>query len=511
MSTGCGGLPPLSMQGTKMRIFSVSLLFGRCGVYYIRYGFGEKPGAARRQVMISQATCSRVIARALSGGGTFAELFFEDSHNFSMILRSGRIENAASSRPRGAGIRIYDGLRSIYVYTCDISEAGLLRAAERAAAAVTDTPGRGRDIVLTSSVHADIHPVGRHVLSVPAARRAGLLRAVDGAARAVDSRISQVTAGLFSREQHVLIANSEGLYTGDTRVYTRLSCSAVASDGAENQTGAENPGALMGFELFDSRVDPEAVGRHAAKTAVTMLTAPYCRAGEMPVVIAGGFGGVIFHEACGHSLEATSVAPGMSEFCGKLGQQIAAPCVTAIDDGTMPGEWGSENIDDEGTPTTHLTLIENGVLKNYMVDRLNGLKMGMAPTGNARRESYAYAPTSRMRNTFIAAGQDDEEEMIRTMGDGLYAAQMGGGSVNPATGEFNFAVQEGYLVQDGKITTPVRGASLIGKGAQILMRIDRVGRNMTMGQGMCGSLSGSVPTNVGQPTIRVSSLTVGGK
>ena len=231
----------------------------------------------------------------------------------------------------------------------------------------------------------------------------------------------------------------------------------------------------------------------------------------MPVVIAGGFGGVIFHEACGHALEATSVAPGTSVFAGKLGQQIAAPCVTAIDDGTMPNEWGSENIDDEGTPTQRLVLIENGVLRSYMVDRLNGLKMGMAPTGSARRENYTFAPTSRMHNTFIAPGSDDEDEMIRTMGDGLYAAQMGGGSVNTATGEFNFAVQEGYLIRDGKIASPVRGASLIGKGEQILMRIDRVGRHMTMGQGMCGSLSGSVPTNVGQPTIRVSSLTVGGK
>lgn len=231
----------------------------------------------------------------------------------------------------------------------------------------------------------------------------------------------------------------------------------------------------------------------------------------MPVAIDNGFGGVIFHEACGHALEATSVAPGTSVFAGKLGQQIAAPCVTAIDDGTMPNEWGSENIDDEGTPTTRLVLIENGILRNYMVDRLNGLKMGMAPTGSARRENYTFAPTSRMHNTFIAPGSDDEDEMIRTMGDGLYAAQMGGGSVNTATGEFNFAVQEGYLVRDGKIASPVRGASLIGKGEQILMRIDRVGRHMTMGQGMCGSLSGSVPTNVGQPTIRVSSLTVGGK
>ena len=461
--------------------------------------------------MLSQALCAQVLARALRGGGTFAEIFFEDSRNYGVTLRDGKIENAAVSRPRGAGIRIYDGLRSIYVYTCDVTQQGLLRAAERAAAAVTDTKGTGCDVVLHARTFTDVHPVKTPVLSVAAQRRADVLRAADSAARSVDSRITQVTCGLIAREQHVLIANSEGLYTGDTRTYTRLTCSAIASSGTENQTGMESPGALMGFELFEDRVDPAAAGYKAAKTAVTMLDAPYVSAGEMPVVIAGGFGGVIFHEACGHSLEATSVEPGMSEFAGKLGERIAAPCVTAIDDGTMPNEWGSENIDDEGMPTTRLVLIENGVLKNYMIDRLNGLKMGMAPTGSGRRESYAYAPTSRMRNTYIAAGTDDEDEMIRTMGDGLYAAQMGGGSVNPATGEFNFSVREGYLVRDGKIVSPVRGASLIGKGSEILMRIDRVGREMTMGQGMCGSRSGSVPTNVGQPTIRVSRLTVGGK
>ena len=461
--------------------------------------------------MISMTLCEQVLSRALSRGGTFAEIFYEDTRSFGMTLRSGKIENAAVSRPRGAGIRVYDGLRSIYVYTCDVAPSGLLRAAERAAAAVTDTKGSGRDVVLAETAAADIHPVKTPVMGVPAARRAEILRRADRAARAVSPRITQVTAGLMNKEQHVIIANSKGLYTGDTRTYTRLSCSAIASSGAENQTGADNPGARMGFELFETRVDPEAVGEKAAKTADLMLDAPYVQAGEMPVVIAGGFGGVIFHEACGHSLEATSVEPGMSEFAGRLGETIAAPCVTAIDDGTMPNEWGSENIDDEGMPTTRLVLIENGVLKNYMIDRLNGLKMGMAPTGSGRRESYAYAPTSRMRNTFIAPGNDDDGEMIRTMGDGLYAAQMGGGSVNPATGEFNFAVQEGYLVRDGRITSPVRGASLIGRGSEILMRIDRVGKTMTMGQGMCGSRSGSVPTNVGQPTIRVSRLTVGGK
>jgi TldD protein len=230
----------------------------------------------------------------------------------------------------------------------------------------------------------------------------------------------------------------------------------------------------------------------------------------MPVVIDNGFGGVIFHEACGHSLEATSVAPGNSEFSGKLGQKIASDRVTAIDDGTIPNAWGSENIDDEGNEPTKLVLIENGILKNYMIDRLNSRKMGMPVTGSGRRQGYMFAPTSRMRNTYIAAGNDSETEMIATMGDGLYCRKMGGGSVDPSTGKFNFSVQEGYLVKDGRIVHPVRGASLIGRGSEILMKIDRVGRDMQMAQGMCGSLSGSVPTNVGQPMIRVSSLTVGG-
>ena len=245
--------------------------------------------------MITRLICEQVLSRALAHGGSFAELFYEDTKSFGMTLRSCKIENAAVSRPRGAGIRIYDGLRSIYVYTCDVTVSGLLRAAERAAAAVTDTKGTGKDVVLAEKAIENIHPVKTPVLGVDAKRRAAILRAADGAARAVSPRISQVTCGMLAREQHVLIANSEGLYTGDTRTYTRLTCSAVASDGSENQTGTDNPGAMMGFELFESRVDPAKSGEKAAKTAVTMLDAPYVSAGEMPVVIAGGFGGVIFH------------------------------------------------------------------------------------------------------------------------------------------------------------------------------------------------------------------------
>ncbi len=242
-----------------------------------------------------------------------------------------------------------------------------------------------------------------------------------------------------------------------------------------------------------------------------MLDADYCKAGTKTVAIENGFGGVIFHEACGHSLEASAVAVNQSQFTGKLGQQIANPKVTAVDDGTIPNAWGSINIDDEGTPSKRNVLIENGILKSYLIDKLNGRRMGMESTGSSRRQGYTFAPTSRMTNTFIENGPDKNEDIIASIEDGIYAKEMGGGSVNPLTGAFNFAVREGYIIRNGKICEPVRGASLVGNGKDILMNIDMVGQNLATGQGMCGASSGSIPTDVGQPLIRVSSITVGGR
>lgn len=459
--------------------------------------------------MLNQNVAAEVIAKALATGGDFAEIFLEDRQNHNLQMRSGKVDTAQRSRKHGAGVRVFEGLRAIYAYTNDTSREGLLACAARAAAAVAGGDVKN-PIALTWQDTRSIHPIIYYPESVKGKQKVEKMRAAHAAAHGKQD-ITQVVVIYLDSQQDVWIANSEGLFTSDRRVYTRLSCSAVASNGSENQTGSANKGAMMGYEMFDHGADPEAIGREAAKVAYDMLHAPNCPAGVMPVVIDNGFGGVIFHEACGHSLEATAVAFGLSEFAGKLGQKIAADCVTAIDDGTMVNEWGSLNIDDEGVPTTNLTLIENGVLKNYMIDKLGGLRMGMPSTGSGRRESYAFAPTSRMRNTYIAAGTDSEAEMIATMGDGLYAKKMGGGSVNPTTGEFNFAVMEGYLVKDGKIHSPVRGASLIGKGSEILLNIDRVGSDMTMSQGMCGSQSGSVPTNVGQPMIRVKNMTVGGR
>lgn len=460
--------------------------------------------------MVDKKNAQAVLDAALSTGGDFAEIFVEDRRNNSLQYVGGHVDVVNSGRLHGAGIRVFTGFNAVYVYTNDTSEQGLMKCAKQAASALSEQRKHTCKPMTDTNV-ANIHPIKIKPSQAEAKRKIEVLRQMDAAARKCGEEISQVACSFSDSEQDVLIINSDGLYAADTRVYTRVGCQAIAGNGAENQTGYEAPGAMMGFEALLERIDPAKVGKTAGEVALTMLKAPACPAGIMPVCIDNGFGGVIFHEACGHSLEATSVAHDMSEFCGKLGQQIASPIVTAIDDGTMPNEWGSENIDDEGTPTTKLVLIENGILKNYMIDVLNGKRMGMPPTGSSRRQSYAFAPTSRMRNTYIAAGSDDDAEMIATMGDGLYCKRMGGGSVNPATGEFNFAVMEGYLVKDGKITTPVRGASLIGKGAEVLMKIDRVGKDMKMAQGMCGSISGSVPTNVGQPMIRVKDMTVGGR
>ena len=458
--------------------------------------------------MIQEAIAQRVLDAALETGGDFSELFMEDTETHSISMLNGTVENATYRRRTGAGVRVFKGEQSAYAYTADTSEAALLEAARGAAAAL-----EGKK-TLEAAVAAAKRPAA-YAPKIPFdtvdnQRRVQLLRQGTAAAQAQSGEIARVVAGYGDVDQRVLVCNSQGVWAEDRRPRTRLSIDAVAEAGGEYQTGAERPAAGKGFEAYGC-IDPEEAGRQAAKTAVTMLHAPQCPAGFLPVVIDGGFGGVILHEACVHSLEATSVAKGNSEFCGKLGQQIASPLVTAIDDGTLPGEWGSIRVDDEGAPSQRNVLIEKGVLKSYLIDILGSRIMGLPPTGSARRESYEYAPTSRMTNTFFAPGTDDEEEMLATMGEGLFARRMGGGSVNPLTGEFNFAVLEGYWVRDGKILCPVRGASLIGRGAQVLMSIDRIGRHMWMGYGMCGSRSGSVPTNVGQPRIRVTGMTIGGK
>ena len=459
--------------------------------------------------MIPREVCRQVLEAAASTGADYAEIFAENTVNHSISMIASKVDSIKDAVVAGAGIRVYKGLRSVMASTVDTSLEGLLRCAYQAAQAL----GEGTaeiSIVLKERIFGDIHPIKIVPSTVGNSEKVDILKEGYFAAKEYDPQISQVSGSLLDVDHQILIANSEGVYTQDRQIRTRMAISAVAEKDGQTQTGSCSPGRRMGLEMFSS-IDPKEVGRQAARQAVVMAGAGYCPAGVMPVAIDNGFGGVIFHEACGHSLEASSVAYGQSQFCGKLGQKIANEKVTAIDDGTIPNAWGSINIDDEGTPARKNVLIEKGILKSYMIDKFNGRRMGMESTGNARRESFAYTTTSRMTNTYIAPGQDSNEDIIASMEYGLYAKQMGGGSVNPVTGEFNFAVTEGYMVRNGKICEPVRGASLVGKGSEVIMNIDMVGKDMQMGQGMCGSSSGSVPTNVGQPLIRVSSITVGGR
>ncbi len=459
--------------------------------------------------MINQNIIEEALACAMSTGGDFAELYAENTGGQTLFLVDGKIDRISDITSSGVGIRVFLGQRTVYATTTDLSREGLLKCA-RSAAEVLGELKTDVSVRLTSTAVNDIHRIKIHPILAPMAQRADILKSACFAAKEVSDKISQVQGTLLCVDHGILVANTEGLFKQDRHVRTRIAVNSVASDGGENQSGSCSPGRGMGLELFEL-FDPREVGRHASRQALTNLSAGYCPAGQMTVAIENGFGGVIFHEACGHSLEATQVGVGMSEMCGKLGQKIANEKITAIDDGTIPNAWGSVNIDDEGNPTRRNVLIENGVLKSYMVDRLGSRRMGMPMTGNSRRQGYEFEPTSRMTNTFIDNGPDKNEDIIASIEYGLYAKEMGGGSVNPLTGAFNFAVREGYIIRNGKICEPVRGASLIGTGSQILKDIDMVGQNLDCGQGMCGSSSGSVPTDVGQPLIRVSKITVGGR
>lgn len=459
--------------------------------------------------MVNDKLLERVIIKALSGGADFAEIFIEDSYNSSIQLLDSQIKRIIEGSDYGAGIRAFYGTKVIYAHTSDLSEKSLLTAAEVISKAATGKNST-TNITLAPRNFESPHKIKIPFDQVSKKDKLGFLREIDSSARNYSDMISQVNISYMEKTQNIQIANSEGIKTQDSRTYTRVGVTSIAQKDNEMQTGTESPGAHKGYEFIEE-LDPKELGRKTAEQAVKMVLADYAPAGKFPVIIGNGFGGVIFHEACGHALETTSVAKGASVFADKMGKQIANTCVTAIDDGTIPNSWGSTTIDDEGNPTEKTVLIEEGILKSFMIDRIGGLKVGMKSTGSGRRQSYRFAPTSRMRNTYIAAGKDPFESMLASIDFGIYAKKMGGGSVQPGTGDFNFSVAEGYLIEHGKITKPARGATLIGNGAKILFQISMVGSDLKLAEGICGSLSGSVPVCVGQPTIKVDEIVVGGR
>jgi len=451
-----------------------------------------------------------ILGTVLKYGGDFAELFVEDRYSTNIDLKNGKVETAQTGRMFGIGIRGFLGDKAIYAYTNDLSRDNVLAVAKRVGEALGEVRLADLSLDLRKKELENRHVVILKPQDVRKGTKVGYMKRAYESAKGYSPLIAQVVVHYWDYDQNVLIANTEGVYVTDNRVRTRLMINAVAVKDGQMESGFYGPGAGMGPEFLE-RIDVEQAGTRAARIAVRMVDAQPAPAGKMTVVISNEFGGVIFHEAVGHALEASSVAKGMSVFAGKLGQQVGAECVGAVDDATIPNAWGSANVDDEGTPTQRNVLIENGVLKSYMIDKLGSRRMGMSPTGSGRRQDYTFAPTSRMSNTFILPGDYYPEEVIASVDYGLYAKTMGGGSVQPATGEFNFAVNEGYLIENGKVTKPVKGATLIGKGYEIIQKIEMVGNDVERGQGMCGSYSGSIPADVGEPTIKVREILVGGR
>lgn len=460
--------------------------------------------------VIDQDVLERVLAGATQGGADFAEVYAEDKRSTSAGLDDGRIEQVTSGRDRGAGIRVIAGETTGFAYTSDLSEAGLTAAADAAAAAARGGSGGVASVGLVRSPSHRPNAIVHEPDDIDKTRKVDLLHRMNDAARAYGTEIVQVSAGYGDSSKRVLVANTDGVLADDEVVRTLLRVNAVANGDGGMQTGYQSMGHTVGFELFDT-VDVEEMAREAARQAITKLAARPSPSGEMPVVIKHGTGGVLFHEACGHGLEADHIQKGSSVYAGKVGELVANPMVTLVDDGTMPGEWGTLGIDDEGQTTQRNVLIEDGVLTDYMWDFLRSRKEGRPQSGNGRRQSYQYLPMVRMTNTFVMNGPDDPDDIVAATPQGVYVAKLGGGSVNTATGDFVFGMTEAYLIEDGKITEPLRDGNLIGNGPKVLRDIDMLADDFSMGSpGTCGKDGQGVPVGDGQPTLRVKALTVGG-
>jgi TldD protein len=459
--------------------------------------------------MIEESVLQRVLGTALRSGGEFAEVFAEDKRNSSARLDDGRVEELTSGLDRGAGIRVVRGDTTGFAHTADLSEEGLRSAAEAAAAAARGGGGGVKEVAVTRREVQRPHEVQILPQDVPKAAKVELLQRAESAARSEGDSIRQVSALTADSRRRILIANSDGVLVEDDQVRTRFMVQCVAVGDTGMQTGYEGPGRTIGFELYDE-IDVEDTARTAARRALNMLKARPAPSGKLPVVLKKGAGGVLFHEACGHGLEADLVGKDASVFRGRVGEQVASPLVTLVDDGTYAREWGTYAVDDEGNPAQRNTLIENGVLTDYMWDFLRARKEGRTSSGNGRRQSYQHLPMVRMTNTYVLEGEEDPEEIIRQTPHGVYCVQLGGGQVNTATGDFVFGITEAYMIENGEITDPIRSANLIGNGPETLQLIDAVGNDFDTWAGTCGKDGQGVPVSSGQPTLRVGAITIGG-
>ena len=461
--------------------------------------------------MISKKLALNIINVGLDTGADFVEVYVEDTSVSSISIDNKVVEGVGASTTNGVGIRILKDLKSVYGYTNDLSKKNLLSLTEDLSKSfnserIIEPVLKFKKIRVKENCKREIP-----IASVPKNEIIALLKKASDVIFSHDKRIVRVQNVFSHTASDIEIFNSKGNHIKNYREYARIGLISVAADAGKMETRFDGPGTQAGWEYFTKTINLEEVAKENARKLILMLEAKECPSGKFPVVIGNGWGGVIFHEACGHQLEATSVAKGLSVFSGKKDDFIASKIVSAYDDGTLFNEWGSINVDDEGNKPRKNQLIKNGKLTGYLIDNFNGRRMNEVGNGACRRQSYKYEPTSRMSNTYIAAGKSTPEEIIKATKLGIYAVSFGGGSVNPSTGDFNFGCSEAYIIKDGKITEPIRGAALVGNARDILMHIDMVGNDLDFGVGMCGSSSGSIPVNVGQPTIRVDEIVVGGR
>jgi TldD protein len=456
--------------------------------------------------LVDPELAGRVLERALARGGDMAELYAEARRGFALSLDDGRVERPQGGRERGACVRVVQGDSTYYGHVDGLAEEDLLRVAGSVSEAVR---GDARQpAALSAAKRGARHPVSTRPEEVEAARKADLLRACDERARAAGPEVTQARIGYAEARRQVEIFGSDGRAAADDRTRIRLGAQVVARRNGRVETGSDTRGGHAGWELLED--DPGAVADRAARRALTLLDAVDAPTGRLPVVVGNGFGGVLLHEAVGHGLEADAVQKDASVYAGRLGEQLAESFVTAYDDGSRQNAWGSEGVDDEGTPTRRTTVIEDGRLSSYLYDLLRARKDGVDSTGNGRRESFRHPPIPRMTNTFFAPGDATPEDLIAAVERGLYAVSFGGGQVEPATGDFVFGVSEGYLIENGSVTAPVRGATLVGNGLEALRNIDGIADDLDIATGYCGKGGQTVPAGVGQPHVRIRELTVGG-
>ncbi len=458
--------------------------------------------------MLDKGDLQEVLALALKNGGDFADIFIEEKRTVAVGCEANKIERINTGIDVGAGIRVIAGETTAYGYTNDLSREGLIGAAQ-----VVSHVAKGADrdvkIQLTQIQPQIEFAITERPDQVTIDQKVELVQQANKQVRASDPRIKQVTVGYGDVIQKVIIANSEGEYVEDERIRTRFLVNAVAAEGTTIQTGYNAVGGVAGFELFREH-NPAEVANEAARRAIQMLHAQPAPAGKMPVVMAGEAGGTMVHEACGHGLEADLVQKQLSVYAGKKGQQVASPLITVIDDATLKGKYGFYRFDDEGTPAEKCLLIKDGILTDYLYDRLTARKEGRKSNGHGRRESYQNKPIPRMGNTYIAPGKEDPDAIIKAVENGLLVKKMGGGQVNTTNGDFVFDVAEGYLIRDGQITTAVRGATLSGNGPAVLNNISRVGKDLGYTIGTCGKDGQGAPVSDAQPTILIPEIVVGG-